>query len=656
LFVKALQSVNSRLRNMDKFLLKKINSTLSFFQLVKLLVATNLFLFVLTGFKYANSSNFSQKKIAGTVELNKTVSDDNPSTGVSFFYTLQYRCASTIEDCIGTVITDPLPPEVEFLGMTGSPHTINEIYDPGTHTVTFTFQNNLPAGSTGEVQVEVRFPNGVTPNGTLATNTATIDASNVVSVSSSVSNTAFAEANLNLRKSAGSGGSVGGLLTYSFRICNTKHSGNTTEGKVNLEDVYIIDTLPPGAVLVETNFLGGSLISYDPISNIIQFSVTDLEVDRCRFPKITVQYSDPPYDINSSVTNIGYGYATPIGESEITAIDTLTHGFVNPTAQVETDKSLSHQYQLQGGQGNYNLDFDVNGTEGLDDFCVVDTIPLGIEIQQIFHGRYSTSGLSVAEDIVTISYTTNLNGPQVIAGSPFSRFIGNNGGAIDVENDLGLPNGGPEYITSLSWCFGDVPSGFGTSEKIGLGFQVRMDAPVGVATNCVEFTTTTTSPPPNLNQDCEDLNIQENTNLAVVFLTKSIKNLPIGGSYNPGDTVEFSLLGFSSPSSTIPLVNPEFLDLLPEDLSYVPNSWQLSNETDPISTAPIFTETPNYNGSGRTLLGWSWTGAAANQIEIEDRIVILFKAVIDDNAAFGSDILTNTYSLLGEDITTCGCF
>ena len=594
----------------------------------------------------SNTSNSLRK--ASTVELNKTVNDSNPATGVSFFYTLQYRCASTVDDCIGTVITDPLPPEVEFVGLTGSPHTINEVYDAGTHTVTFTFQNILLAGSTGEVQIEVRFPNGVTPNGTIANNTATIDATNATSVSASASATAFAEAVLGLDKYFASGGSVGGYMTYGFRVCNTSFTGNSPDGKLNFENIYVVDTLPPGAVLVETSLGGGNLISYDTITNVVIFSVVDLDVNECRWPRVTVQYSNPPYDINSMVTNTGYVYGTPIGESEIVVIDSLTHGFINPVTQVSGEKTQGHQYRTQGTQGHYNLDFQIDGTEGLDDFCVVDTMPEGVEVRVIYFGGFYTSGLNLPENIVTISYTTNLNGPQVIAGSPFSRWIGNGGGAIDVGTDLGLPSGGPEYITSLSWCFGDVPAGFGAYDPIGLGFRVRSDAPVGIATNCIEFTTTT--PNPDMIEDCVDMIIEENTNRAVIYPSKDIRNLPPSGKYNPGDTIEFNILALSSPGSTVPLVDPQILDLLPEELSYVPGSWNIASGSDPMSTSPVFTETPNYNGSGRTLLSWTWIG---DQIEIENRVYINFKAAIDENALAGNNIFHNASAIYGDEITTC---
>ena len=614
-------------------------------------------LFFLTSFKSVDTENFLSffpiKKIASTVELNKTVSDPNPLTGETFFYTLQYRCASTVDDCLGTVITDPLPPEVYFIGVVGSPHTIAETYDPISHTVTFTFQNVLMAGSTGEVQIEVQYPNGVTPNGTVATNTATIDANNATPVSASISNTAFAEGSLHLDKYTSTANAVGGLSTYEFRVCNTRYSGNpTTEGKLNLSNIYIIDTLPAGAALVQTHLAGGSLISYDAITNIIEFSVTDLDVNECKYPRITVQYSDPPYGIDTLITNTGYVYATPLGESEIVEVDSYTHGFEAPYAEVEGWKDISHNNLVQGAYGSYELDFEIMGTEQLDDFCIVDTIPTGVEIIRLYHGGYFFSGLagSTGNDIVTISYTTNLNPSQVIAGSPFNMWLENDY-FIDVEDDLGLTKGGAEYITSISWCFGDMPVGFGLYEDILLDFQVRLDAPPGTATNCMEFTSTT--PSTNYIEDCENLNIIENTNGAITYAWKRALNVPPSGRYSPGDTVTFNLLAQNPSTAGSSLVNPEVFDLLPPELTYVPGSWQIPAWSQTFSTAPIFTETSNYNGSGRTLLSWSWTGASATNVPPDRETNIEFQAVIGEDVLAGDDVFLNRYTLTGGGVTDC---
>ena len=594
----------------------------------------------------------SSSTVVATLELSKSVNSPTPSSGEIFTYTLQYSCASLVDNCTGTVITDPLPPEVEFVGLSGSSHTINEVYDSGSHTVSFTFQNTLTAGSTGEVQIDVRFPNGTTANGTVASNTASMTADNAPSVSSSVDATAFAEEDFGIEKYIASGGAVGGLTTYGFRVCNNRFTGNGDLGRLNITNIYVIDTLPAGAVLVETKLSGGTVTSYDPVTNIIQFTVADLDIQECKYPRITVQFPDPPYHIDTTITNIGYAYGTPLGESEVEVSSSILHGFLTPNATVTAVKTVSHTNFNQGTFGSFELDFEINGTEPFDDFCFTDTIPAGIEILSFLHGGYYYGGLTGADSMIMITYTTNLNGPQLVPGSPFSRY-GPTGNAIDGEDDLGLIRGGPEYITSITWCFGDVPAGFGMSDRVRLDFKVNTDAPVGLTTNCMEFTTSSISPTPLLVEDCVDFDITENTNDAVAYPWKRIMNLPANGKFNPGDTVEFNLTIQNSPSATIPLVNPEIYDLLPEELEYVSGSWNIPSWSTQLSSPPIFTETSNYNGTGRTHLSWLWTGASAADIPVGSETNIAFKTVIAEDALAGVDIFSNSYAFTGQGSIGC---
>ena len=46
-------------------------------------------------------------------------------------------------------------------------------------------------------------------------------------------------------------------------------------------------------------------------------------------------------------------------------------------------------------------------------------------------------------------------------------------------------------------------------------------------------------------------------------------------------------------------------DLLPAQVTYVPISWTLTKNIAGCATTPTFSATPNFNGSGRTLLRWS---------------------------------------------------
>ncbi|MEM9820423.1 MAG: SdrD B-like domain-containing protein [Bacteroidota bacterium] len=589
--------------------------------------------------------------LAASLEINKLISNATPPTGETFTYTIQYRCASTTDDCEGVVITDPLPSEIEFVSLVGSPHTINEVYDSGSRTVTFTFQNTLTAGSIGEVQIVARFPNGVTPNNTTALNTATISATNAPSESASVSATAYASAKIDFEKYRSAGGAGGGVMTYGFRVCNIGVSPPVMDSTLNLESIYIIDTLPTGSILLEEDLNGGAIINYDPVENIIQFSVIDLTPGQCVYPRLSLSLPDPPYASGVNVTNIGYLSTTPVGESEQTLSSTLTSNLRTPRpALYGPDKIASHTSRIQGEYGSYQLDFEINGTEMLNDFCMVDTIPSGMEITEISHGAYYYGGVRGGDNIVTIAYTTNLNGPTVITGSPFSRYLGSSQ-TIDVENDLGLTIGGPEYITSIAWCYGNSPAGFGLYDNVRLFYQIRLDASPGTVTNCVEFTTTT--PGATLEEDCKDLTIVQNTNGAIASPRKIDYNNTAADYYNPGDTITFQIRAMNDAAAGAPLVDPELLDLLPADLSYVPGSWSIPGWSSTFSTSPIFSVVDNFNGSGRTLLTWSWSGASSTQVQPNEETNIIFQAVIDEEAPAGYQVIENRVYQLGGGVTDC---
>jgi hypothetical protein len=76
------------------------------------------------------------------------------------------------------VITDPLPPELEYRGFAGTSDIDSVDYDSATHTLTIIFVDPLESGKTGDLMIHARFIPGTTPDGTVATNQATIDADN----------------------------------------------------------------------------------------------------------------------------------------------------------------------------------------------------------------------------------------------------------------------------------------------------------------------------------------------------------------------------------------------------------------------------------------------------------------------------------------------
>ena len=596
-------------------------------------------------FSLLSSSPDFFKKVASALELTKTVSNANPITGETFFYTLQYRCAGLTEDCLGTVITDPLPPEVEFVALIGSVHTTAEVYDAGSHTVTFTFVDPLTSGSTGEVRVEVQFPNGSTTNGTVANNTATISAANAPSVNSSVPTTAFAISRPYVEKLLLSGGVPDGYTAYHLMICNG--NANVDEsGSLNFNTISIVDTLPPGSIFVETNLNAGSSSSYDAGSNTVTITHPNLAPGECIWPKLIVQYPSPTFSVGDVVENKGYWSFTPLGESPEMISDTVNNTLTVPNYYAGAIKSIGNPTLFPGESSSYSISAGAYGTEPVNQFCINDTIPNEIEITSFELGGWYYGGVSGPSDIMDVYYTTNLNGPTLLPSSPRSIWTND---VIDIATDLGLTTGGGEYITVLNFCFGDVPAGFDNYEPIALNFTVKPTAPPGTVTNCAELSTTSSGF--FLDDDCADLLINNSSALARLNPVKSI--VP-NGIHDRGDIVSFQIAVRNELGATDSIVDPIAYDLLPEGMEYIPGSWSLPAwGNTPGFPLPNFTIVSDYKGMGREFLRWEWTGASGIKIPQGERVVIMFDVEITDEAVGGIPAFYNYTYIQSPNVVDC---
>ncbi|MEL6925316.1 MAG: hypothetical protein AAFO94_14815, partial [Bacteroidota bacterium] len=266
---------------------------------------------------WKNSTTQAARATAASVELSASVSNETPLSGETFIYTLQYRCASTTDDCEGVVITDPLPSEVEFISLAGSAHSTSEVYNAATNTVTFTLVDPLASGTTGAVQIFVRFPNGTTPGGTIADNTATITATNAPSAASSVRATAVASDLTTVEKDY-KGGPTDEYMLYTIPICNGPKN-TVTNGSVNPTSITVRDTLPAGTTYVTSN-AGGV---YDAVNHVVTWNVPDLASGECYFPSVTLIYPSSGFSIGDLVSNTAYVDYTPFGGSPTTVSYTL---------------------------------------------------------------------------------------------------------------------------------------------------------------------------------------------------------------------------------------------------------------------------------------------------------------------------------------------
>jgi len=105
--------------------------------------------------------------------LKKVVSDTVIPSGQSFTYTIYFSAPA---GATNVTISDALPASIEFLSASytapcGVPTVVTPVVNSlgGTYSLNFA---TLPSGCSGSFMLTVRFPNGVTCNGTTARNRA----------------------------------------------------------------------------------------------------------------------------------------------------------------------------------------------------------------------------------------------------------------------------------------------------------------------------------------------------------------------------------------------------------------------------------------------------------------------------------------------------
>lgn len=585
---------------------------------------------------------------AASLDLVKTVDKATPLTGESFTYTLQYRCASTTEDCNGVMITDPLPASVEYVSLSGSIHTTNTTYNSGSHTVTFTLQDPLIAGTVGQVTVTVRFPNGTTPNGTAANNTATISASNAVSVSSTALATASASASNNFSPSKYySGGVVDEYTVYGIELCN-----DDDYGAIDLINLTVVDNLPANTIFHSAN-LGGV---YSAGSHSVTWTIAALDIDECEWPQVTLTYPSTHYSTGDNVSNLATVTYTPVGGSQQTVFPSVNHTLETPSIQSYIKKS-GHSSMYVGNQYYYHYFSYYNDSNiPIDGFYLEDLIPSSLTVKNFETGSFYTGGPSTNLQKY-VKYKTNLNSTWTnIPTSPMDIWTDN---TINVST-LGLAAN--EYVTGLRWEFGPdawpVSSGMSGSIKINYE-EISSSAPIGFDENCITAGGDTITWMNYSGDRCRDFQIKAPNTTSIPSPRKdyayplgSVSWKPWDGTghwFTTGDVVSFRLTMRNSSNAGANIDNPAIADLLPIGLEYVDGSWSYSAGTSG-AAAPTFVKTDDYKNTGKNHLRWDWSGVslAPNQY-----MYIYFDAKITPEAGSGEDVIRNEFAILNSIESWC---
>jgi len=556
--------------------------------------------------------------------------------GEPFTYKLQYRAASTTTDFFGATLTDVIPAELDFLSLNGTVHVDRFTHDPGTNTLTVHFVDPLPAGSTGDIEVQVRFTPGTTPDGTEAVNTATINATNSpasttppVTITARAANTAFVRKTL-----LGSSIPLDQNVTYRVELFN-----QDTVGGLLLEDAVLVDSLPPEAEFIAASNAG----VYDPGAHTVTWPAQDLNVGGSLRRTVTVKYPAASFTLGEEVTNGVTVTYTPLGGTEATDTDSVTHTIVAPSGSHRFVKSVSNSYVYEGKEVNKTWSFDVRnqGNVPMENVVVTDVIPPELRVYRIRTGRMSGTPSGLENDIQVFFKTTSNSSWSPLPGNPYS---GSSSSWVNVSA-LGLAPS--EDITEVKWELGTLPVGYRVrdhqiattvltldrnGDPVVEGDEIRNDGALAYTDYRGPITDT----------DDDDLDVRSPR--PVVNLSKNASPTTV----DDGGSTSYELVLRNDSLAARDLINPVLADLLHSKLVYSPGSATVTHKPAG-APDPILEVIEDYKGTGRTLLRWSWTGASAYDLPIGQEIRLAFDVDVPRGTVYGS--IPNQVALVDFDNT-----
>jgi uncharacterized repeat protein (TIGR01451 family) len=637
------------------------------------------------------------------LSLEKIVGSSTAQTGENVTYSLRGGCSDLTMPCVGAVLTDTLPPNMEFVTAgpvfveSGSPPMLVNVpfdYDPVANTITwdFTFlqEAGMPAGSSFALDLVARIIPGTTPNGINVVNQAEFDSDDD---NERVSAAILAEATpqWDLSKAVTSGPIYHDEdVTYRVTVDNT--GGQI--GNLNLQNVVITDQLPEGAVFVSASDGGGiATVNYDAGSNSVTWTLNDdLEVTTTTISfDVVVQY---PYldtggmivpENNTGLTtpivkdNTVALTADPIGEPELTLTANADDPLLPPVFAAGVIKEAQDNASLPiGGATNiFAIGVSNPGTFRLDDFTVVDNIPDQFNLEYVVLDGFS-GGTTVDVRVQIDGSTTWIPWLAMVSAS----------GDLDLNGNP--PPGfipGTNYISAIEFDFGTVPPGFGGSIELSVSaaYDDSMGAAVDNAGNPVDLYTPYTNEATASGINPIDGSVVASTvsdemclieQLARPAPTKAVVSnyvpgtepagLPTTGNpYYLGSRVTYTLHVendgpddnnapyLTSATGYQPIENPIVTDLLPVGLNLDAGSFMLINNTSAAITS-LPTPTITMLGTGETLIRWDFTG----NLEVDESFDIVFNATIDNNAPIGTAVnsycLSSATTALSCELPDCG--
>ncbi|MCD9021271.1 SdrD B-like domain-containing protein [Cohnella silvisoli] len=581
------------------------------------------------------------------------------ATGATFTYTINYSYPTLIGSPIPAEIKLPLPQYVELAGglPTSSVAALSlDNSDPAHPFVSIVFNGTgVAPGASGQFNINVRFKNYETPDGTIATAVCehTVNGDPL---------TVYTSLPVNVTAQASSDWEVikqkirpipqpikGDEVEYEITIRDKATSSN---GRLDISGVVVTDTLPPGATLVSADTPPNSVRDITDPTKVVWTFLNPGDpgyVPVRGSVKMKIKLLFPPSFVGPDATNTADLLYTPVGQAQKTATHSVTVTFASGPQDNGSGLNKNHiqsNSEVSPGQTvTFNIGgFDNNANQALAAGATIrDMTPVqtnqGDVINFLLEEIKTATFAGIADYEVWYTELENpgpLNwvkwGANVPAGTSTTLTVASLGGAVVKGIEYRFPTTLPiNFIQTRNFDMTyRVDSSFnpGTFRKTLTNKAVLNYTFNGIAHSPVQPAST----------------IAIVGNRPIISLVKTRPGSE--ANRKPGETITYTIKASNVGHSTAALYNPFITDSLPNELEYGDGDsatlvdWQLVHAPGGFA-APTFTLVDSLdplNPTGKTLLKWEWS----NSLPIGENVEIKFTARVKP----GTPITNNVQNLV----------
>lgn len=541
--------------------------------------------------------------------------------GETVNYRFRLACSSLTSDCGSLTVEDTLPEGLEAVSCAAPSGFTVVSCSAASPLIKVTKNTVFNGGDSFNIDVTTRIKLD-TASGTALANTATAvitapdapenasvpSTANAVTVGATAPNWTLKKARVspatNLKPAPNT--DVG----YQVDFCS-----NSAVGNVNLTSVSLKDAFPAGATVVNNGGAtesGSELVWTLGDQNLTTlYAGKDYNSQVCVTKTYTLRYPEATFPIGTSITNT---LSATSNEGAVGTDVVIKEDIGEPTPGVNLTKWAKDVLAGSSSAGfNWGIRADTYGSNApVPNLTLYDTLPVtptGIVPTKVYVNEWNspptTNAPSGSNVVLTLGYSTDAGDCKAANYTALVTDAASNSN----PDGLNLPAG----VTCLRWQFKDLgPDG----PAVPRGWQfnpywagivtadistVAGPYPVAVK-NCVVGSFTKFDNSTGLSGEmCDDSFVEEATPAMVMY--KDVMN---GSSFHPDDTVEFRLhVEHVWDDSTGTAHNPVVTDLLPATLDF--DSFTAFSLAWGAFPEPNLEVIPDYKGTGRTLLRFSWS-------------------------------------------------